>query len=172
MSSSLHERDIIYGSMPKKHATIHRQAHKLCTVAKVFYCPSLHSPRLRRHGRERRWGCGAAGQDRKRQAGREQRSLCDVSAPCTQGTWWVSEGGCKCTDRWRIIRVPRLSFDIKSMWPDLKMIPLLGGCITISRPMSPHFATRCYLRWEGHIKVSCKTLMMQVFLKAPAGSPW
>ncbi len=52
------------------------------------YLPKLSIvPPLKRHGRERSGRCGAAGQDSKSQAGREQRPLCDMSSPCTQRTW-------------------------------------------------------------------------------------
>lgn len=88
--------------MLKKHANIHRscrQGHiysallllsKQCwTASQSFYCPSLHFAPLKSHGTERSGEYGAAGEDRKRQANREQRPMCVMSSPCTQGTWWV-----------------------------------------------------------------------------------
>lgn len=107
--------------MLKKHANIHRSCrqrpqieHGCCQnsaglLSKVFYCSSWHFPPLKRHGRKRSGKCGAAGQDRKSQAGREQRPMCGMSSPRTQGTWWVGRV-CVEIDIWRVIRVPGLSF--------------------------------------------------------------
>lgn len=92
------------------------------TCQNLSSVPSCASSCVKNHGGEKIEECGARGQDRKAQTGREQRSQCFLLSSHIQKKWWV--GGFVDRERGRPV--------VRRLAPGLVVFTLISLCVVIS----------------------------------------